>query len=463
MALESRITFGAFNPTEAKKEYSVVDSRMIFNRPYNKYTPLTTSRLYRVEVILRPEPNDLYIQRWFKEKTPEDVYLCNHMEIGVFVRDTGYWASKAYKQVMKEAWQIAYMKNAVCYTLSETMVKVGEEGTEYCRQLTVGIESTKLELIREDELPKLAARNRAPEPVAAPEPKFVPKDPSKMQEINRRAQQFTGNLTNYEKLKIAENTLLLDQQWGIVKGDPMTIEEADTQNANILLEPDTIVDPNDPTKTIERKRNKENADNYLNNCAFCSNVYALRLLGYDVTARGFETNNYIQVSNNGRVTSFWRNMDGTHSKEYDVQDWMMKKGFSKMSTGRWRQFLEDGTKEEGVYLFSLNWKSKGGHFCIIQRWKDEQGQLHLSYIEPQKFDPKKGTRRDVYPLCKRLNEYPRRLDGYLLRVDNKLFIPEGYFMFYTNDDPMASNKISRHKSQYNQLYKPVPKNNPNNQ
>lgn len=54
---------------------------------------------------------------------------------------------------------------------------------------------------------------------------------------------MTGNLTRYEKMKIAERTIVLERAFGLAMGDPMTIEQADQQNANPNFQPEKIKNP----------------------------------------------------------------------------------------------------------------------------------------------------------------------------------------------------------------------------
>lgn len=55
------------------------------------------------------------------------------------------------------------MKDAVCYTLNETRVRTGKKRAEFCRQLTVGIEAEKVELVKKKDLAAIVRRGRVPE------------------------------------------------------------------------------------------------------------------------------------------------------------------------------------------------------------------------------------------------------------------------------------------------------------
>lgn len=46
------------------------------------------------------------------------------------------------------------------------------------------------------------------------------------------------------------------------------------------------------------------------------------------------------------------------------------RGYKEMTTLRYKEFIEDVCKEEGVYEMSIGWARGGGHSTIIQRFAD---------------------------------------------------------------------------------------------
>ena len=101
------------------------------------------------------------------------------------------------------------------------------------------------------------------------------------------AGEMPGKLTIVERLKKAENCLMLEKLLGIAKGKPMTLERADKQNANPRYTYQYIADPNGPIDIdgVKVRENPNHKPEYSINCATCSATFALRLLGFDVKAK----------------------------------------------------------------------------------------------------------------------------------------------------------------------------------
>lgn len=147
-------------------------------------------------------------------------------------------------------------------------------------------------------------------------------------------------------------------------------------------------------------------------------AYALRLLGFDVKAKGRVAGSGTlndSVAGN-RSFEMWKNIDGTAATPTLTLEWMMRKGYKKMSEKRYREFLEESCKEKGVYILTIGWRGGGGHATVLQRFEDGT----LSYIEPQAFDSLQGARRSIDELCEKGAATPFYKRG-VMRVDNKLF------------------------------------------
>lgn len=202
---------------------------------------------------------------------------------------------------------------------------------------------------------------------------------------------------------------------GIKQGPPMTTAEADMQKAN--------------PHYGEKKE-------YGVNCATASTAYALRMRGFDVTAKGNpgtvlrhwydinEDKNY-WISNGDNVFKVWKNADGSEAEPIRTADWMKDNSIAAMTSDDYKKFFDETCKEKGIYILSLGWKGGGGHATILQR--DSDGKL--SFIEPQVFekDITSDGRRDVNDILSHINNgesgvtmYPRNYDG-IMRVDDKLF------------------------------------------
>ena len=240
------------------------------------------------------------------------------------------------------------------------------------------------------------------------------------------AGELGGNLTEDEKKAIAKNCVEIEKALKIKKGKPMTVEEADKQSANPKYQDKFIEDPNGSYYGRDGKRYSINpqyakATAYSVNCATCSCAYALRMMGFDVTAKGNKSGS---GSLNERISigehwyEMWKEIDGSSAFPTRTIDWMRANGYSEMTESRYQKFFEETCKEEGVYILSIGWKGKrfSGHATILQR--DEKGNLFR--VEPQSYDPNQGAKRTIKSLCVDGTKRPSNCRG-IIRVDNKIF------------------------------------------
>ena len=223
-------------------------------------------------------------------------------------------------------------------------------------------------------------------------------------------------------MAIARNNLEIEKALNIIKGKPMDVDKADKQNANPKYSDKFIPDKYGPymdKRTRERfSLNPDYNEAFANNCQTCSPAYALRLRGFNLTAKGRTPGSQLEYLSNGHAFEVWNNVDGTQAKHLSMNDWMAKKGYQKMTPKRYREFFEEACKDEGVYELSIGWKAGGGHATILQRFADGE----LRYIEPQK-DNSKGSKdewKDVAYLCESGASKVHQCRG-IMRIDNKLF------------------------------------------
>lgn len=226
---------------------------------------------------------------------------------------------------------------------------------------------------------------------------------------------------------IEKNNEELAIKLGKPKGEPMTTEEADKQNANPHRINKFLVDPEGDyidSKGIKYRKNPEynedeNYEQYKVNCATCAAAYALRLRGHDVKAKGNpkEDGNMNYWLSQQHSFDIWNNADGTKAKPTLYNDYMKKKGIRKMSSNDYKNFFEEECKEKGVYIVTVGWEAGGGHATILQ--KDDKG---LHYIEPQVFDSTKTEdgRRSLNDLVNHMASIQDGKKG-IMRVDDKLF------------------------------------------
>ena len=240
--------------------------------------------------------------------------------------------------------------------------------------------------------------------------------------IDEMIAEMPDNLTGEEKMAIARNNLEIEKALNIIKGKPMDVDKADKQNANPKYSDKFIPDKYGPymdKRTRERfSLNPDYNEAFANNCQTCSPAYALRLRGFNLTAKGRTPGSQLEYLSNGHAFEVWNNVDGTQAKHLSMNDWMAKKGYQKMTPKRYREFFEEACKDEGVYELSIGWKAGGGHATILQRFADGE----LRYIEPQK-DNSKGSKdewKDVAYLCESGASKVHQCRG-IMRIDNKLF------------------------------------------
>ncbi len=219
-----------------------------------------------------------------------------------------------------------------------------------------------------------------------------------MKRIKEMMAEMPDNLTEDEKMALAKHNLELEKALKITKGKPMSVEEADKQNAN---------------------PNYGKARGYGINCQTCTPAYALRLKGFNVTAKSNTPGSKLDYLSRGmHAWEIWKNIDGTPATHTSINDWLAAKGYKQMTQQRYLQFFNEACKEEGVYELSIGWKGGGGHATVLQRFSNGE----LRYIEPQQ-DNSKGSGRESHDL-NYLGKYGsatmHNCRG-IMRIDNKLF------------------------------------------
>ncbi len=248
-------------------------------------------------------------------------------------------------------------------------------------------------------------------------------------EVRRLRAQLPDNLTDAEKDAIAANNYELQQAMKITAGKPMTVEQADKQNANPAFVPKYLIDPAGSyydahnryrlNPNYVQKRDQPNSIN----CQTCAPAYALRLMGFDVTAKPNTKGSKLEYLSKGRAFEVWKNPDGTPAQHTSMLDWMAKKGYRQMSPNRYMEFFEEACPDVGVYELSIGWRRGGGHATILQRFPDGT----LRYIEPQE-DNSAGSGyeyKDLRFLADSGATSAAKIHSCrgILRVDNKLFDP----------------------------------------
>ena len=438
MALESEIYFD-YGVNNAQKMMKVVDCRLVMDRDYDKHSPKSYMRLTRLDVTVSPDVDDMYLHKWFADKNSIDLLL----QI-VLMNDLG------------EEYQEILLKGATCCGLTERIDKVNPKKEKRRRLLTVGILADKVTVNNlelkyiEPQEPEVEARNQAPaqqQPVApAGNQANQLVDP-----VGFMASMLPDTLTNEEKRAIAAHNIELAKRQNLPLRKPMKHGEARKTNPRRVDETIPNVNNVHVMKEVEKKDkngrmvkvkkdviplyiknpayDEKKHEKFNINCTTCSVTYAMRLQGFDVTAKGFsEKDHTSDIAKNDEAFKVWKNADGTEAKPTMVKDWMKHKGYDRMNRERYMEFLEENTQEDGLYMFSVEWKGQKGepgscHFTTLRRWTDEKG-THLKNIETQTGNDKRPNK-----LCGLLTPWPDSTRG-IMRVDNKLFNGKYADIFY---------------------------------
>lgn len=201
----------------------------------------------------------------------------------------------------------------------------------------------------------------------------------------------------------------LEKKLGILKGRPMNWERADQQNAN----------PN----YLGGVKNR-----YQDNCATCSPTYMLRLWGFNVTASNSMNSAVDYLSHGVHTWEKWLNKDGSKATWVKLSEWKDAKKYKEMTALRYKEFIDETCREEGVYEMCIGWSNtKGdGHSTIIQRFKDgslKRIDAQVYYKKYFNMDEKKA----LLSLCQGGQSHAAGIRGYIwegrgiMRIDNKLF------------------------------------------
>lgn len=186
-----------------------------------------------------------------------------------------------------------------------------------------------------------------------------------------------------------ENVHALEKALQMKRGKRMTHEQANTGRVN----------PN------------YGKTGYDINCSTCSATYIVRRMGFDVSAKPNVSNSLVRDLSFGFET--WDKWNNPSKAFKSVYAWAKKRGFTNVTPKRYKAFVEEHTKEAGIYEFNVGWFGGcGGHSTLLERTKDGV----LRRIEQQVTNASES----VDMLLLRLTPRPSDVRG-IMRVDNALF------------------------------------------
>lgn len=241
-------------------------------------------------------------------------------------------------------------------------------------------------------------------------------DINNMERLFRRFKQGVSIRERWDKLlwdgfssEQIKNCRELEKKLGILKGRPMSWERADHQNAN-------------PGYVYGVK------NGYQINCATCSPTYMMRLMGFNVTADNYSNPLVEYLSKGLQCWEKWLNADGTQATWVELNQWKNARGYKEMTTLRYKEFIEDVCKEEGVYEMSIGWARGGGHSTIIQRFADGSLKRVDAQVYCQRYYGV-DEKMSLANLCKYGEAHSKGWKGFIhkcrgiMRIDDKLFNP----------------------------------------
>lgn len=220
--------------------------------------------------------------------------------------------------------------------------------------------------------------------------------------------ELPDTLTPEQKKAIVQNFKEIEQGLGVVKGKPMTYEQADKQSANPRY---------------------DDSRGFKINCQTCAPAYMLRLRGFDITAGENVKGSKLDWLST-HWSKCWKNTDGTPVDIITFRGWMDSHGYAAMTPARYMDFFRETCQAPGIYEIGVSWKGGGGHCTIIEKMEDGT----LRYIEPQ-HDNSPGSGREsnnLARICSRMSSKPyysrsgiygvENQDG-IIRIDDKIFDP----------------------------------------
>lgn len=244
----------------------------------------------------------------------------------------------------------------------------------------------------------IRAPKKAGQQVSQPEPQETEAD-AEEQRIQELMDEMPDTIDEKDRRAIAKNDIELEQEIGVEKGEPMTMEEADQLHGN-------------PNFLSSRA--------YQINCQTCSPAYVLRTRGFDVTAGpndGKPGNMSKYLSSSVNFWDKWLNADGTKASHVSVESYLKAVGKKRMSAAEYYKFYDQNTKDVGIYEVAVLWRGGGGHSTILQRFED--GELW-------RIDAQTGVRKlltkdnDICSYAK-TTVGPWDTTFGIMRVDDKVF------------------------------------------
>lgn len=195
-----------------------------------------------------------------------------------------------------------------------------------------------------------------------------------------------------------DNIHAIEVELGMKRGKRMPHEVADTGSVN-------------PNYGSARK--------YRINCSTCSGAYILRRMGFDVEAKANIAANTLNRALSIGKTCWEKWIDG-RTTYTATTDWMIKNRVICMDKAQYKRYIDDCTKEPGIYEWVVGWHDGGGgHSTLIERTKD--GKLRL--IDQQNaVDAATAAKKFEYWLDA-ADKFPTDTRG-ILRVDNAMFNPK---------------------------------------
>ncbi len=100
---------------------------------------------------------------------------------------------------------------------------------------------------------------------------------------------------------------------------------------------------------------------------------------------------------------------------------MQNKNYVRMTKKRYKEFIDENTKEEGIYEWNVGWRSGKGHSTLLRRNSDKTLEL---------IDQQIDYKADLdYWISEAETKLTNEIRG-IMRVDNALFNVKYYDIVY---------------------------------
>ena len=112
----------------------------------------------------------------------------------------------------------------------------------------------------------------------------------------------------------------------------------------------------------------------------------------------------------------WDKWIGGKRSYHRTYDWMAKQGLKSMNEAAYMKFLDQYTKETGIYEFNVGYRGGGGHSTLLER-KADGSLIRIEQQTTSRYSTLGNLLKCLMPVP------PMSVRG-IMRVDNAMFNPK---------------------------------------